>query len=74
MHYGGKEGSTRKLVWIEEQRIAGWGCSNCAWLFHPSNLPIGNSLDDLTAYAQRQLDNQFASHSCAEHPRRKAAS
>ena len=72
MHHEGQESSSRKLVWVEDQKIAGWG-SECAWVFHPSNLPISNTLDDLTAYAQRQLDNEFASHDCAEHPRDKRA-
>jgi hypothetical protein len=74
MEYGAKESSSRKLVWIEEQGIGGWGCSNCSWVFHPSNLPVGNSLNDLTTHAQRQLDKEFSSHNCAEYQRSKAAS
>ena len=73
MEYGAKESSSRKLVWVEDQKVAGWGCSNCAWVFQPSNLPFGNTLDEMTAHAQRQLDNEFASHNCAAYPRREAA-
>ena len=74
MHHKGQEDSSRKLVWVEGQKVAGWGCSNCAWVFHPSDFPSGKSLDELTAHAQRQLDNEFASHDCAEHSRSKWAS
>ena len=73
MEYGAKESSSRKLAWVEGQKVAGWGCSNCAWVFHPSDLPSGKSLDELTAHAQRQLDNDFDSHNCAEYPRSEAA-
>ena len=65
--------NSRKLVWIEAQNVAGWGCSNCTWVFHPANLPIPNSFRELTSHAQRQLDNEFASHTGAEHPRSEAA-
>ena len=73
MHHKGQEDSFRKLVWVEGQKVAGWGCSNCVWVFRPSNLPIGNTLDELAAHAQRQLDSEFSSHNCAEHTRREAA-
>jgi hypothetical protein len=65
--------NSRKLVWIEAQNVAGWGCSNCTWVFHSANLPIPNSFRELTSHAQRQLDNEFASHTGAEHPRSEAA-
>jgi hypothetical protein len=35
----------RKLVWIEQQRFRGWGCSECAWAVSPSGAP-GNFFDD----------------------------
>ena len=73
MEYGAKESSSRKLVWVEKQKVAGWGCSNCAWVFHPFDFPSGKSLDEWAAHAQHQLDDEFASHNCAEHPRREAA-
>ena len=25
----------RKLVWIENQKFQGFGCSQCNWVFHP---------------------------------------
>ena len=67
----GKEGMKRKLVWIEEQRFQGWGCSECAWVFNPSGAPTGKSLDEMKENYERQRDRDFASHHCAEHPRAK---
>jgi hypothetical protein len=25
----------RELVWIDQPRFRGWGCSQCAWIFNP---------------------------------------
>lgn len=61
----------RKLIWIQEPRIWGWGCSECAWVFSPSGTPTGNSLDEMKGNYERQRDNYFAAHVCAEHPRAK---
>jgi hypothetical protein len=58
----------RKLVWIEEQRFLGWGCSECAWVFNASGSPAGNSLDDMKRNYERRRDEEFATHACAEHP------
>jgi hypothetical protein len=73
MHHEGQETPPRKLVWVEGVQLAGWGCSNCAWLFHPPKLPSGNSLYEVAANAQRQLEYEFASHNCAAYPRSEAA-
>jgi hypothetical protein len=64
----GEEGSFRKLVRVETQSFRGWGCSECAWVFHPSDPPIGKSLDEMKRNFQIQLSQQFASHDCTEHP------
>jgi len=61
----------RKLVWVEEQRSLGWGCSECAWVFNPSGSPIGTSLDEMMQNYEHQRDKVFAAHVCAEHPRPK---
>jgi hypothetical protein len=61
----------RKLVWIEEQRFLGWGCSECAWVFNPSGAPIGNSLDEMKENYERRRGKEFAAHVCTEHPRAK---
>jgi rubredoxin len=61
----------RKLVWIEEQRFWGWGCSACAWVFNPSGSPAGNSLDEMKQNYEQQREKDFAAHVCAQHPRVK---
>jgi hypothetical protein len=61
----------RKLVWVEEQRFQGWGCSECAWVFNPSGAPTGKSLDEMKENYERRRDKDFAAHVCTEHPRAK---
>jgi hypothetical protein len=61
----------RKLVWREQPRFQGFGCSECAWAFNPSGPPEGNSLQEMKEYYQRRRDKEFAIHTCAEHPRAK---
>jgi hypothetical protein len=61
----------RKLVWIENPRFQGCGCSECAWVFKPSGPPAGNSLYEMKEMFERQRDKEFAIHVCAEHPRAK---
>lgn len=58
----------RKLVWIQEKRFLGWGCSECAWVFKPSGTPIGKSLDEMKQNYGERRDKDFAVHVCAEHP------
>ena len=53
---------SRKLVWIEQQRFRGFGCSECAWVFNPSSAPN----------FELQRDKEFALHVCADHPGTKA--
>jgi hypothetical protein len=62
----------RELVWIEEQRFLGWGCSECAWLFSPSGSPTGESLDEMLGNYELQRNKAFAAHVCAEHPKAKS--
>ena len=73
MLHEGEESSSRKLVHIEEQSFRGWGCSECAWLFHPYDPPVGKSLDEMKRNFQMQLSEEFASHACEGHPRAKIA-
>ena len=61
----------RYLVWIEDQRFQGWGCSECAWVFNPSGPPTGKWLDEMKQNYERQRDKDFAAHVCTEHPRAK---
>jgi hypothetical protein len=69
MHHEGQEIPPRKLVFIERPSFARLACSECAWVFFPSEPPVGNSLDEITRNLQGQLSQQFAAHVCAEHPR-----
>jgi hypothetical protein len=59
----------RRLVWIETQRFRGWGCSECSWVFNPSGAPVGHSLDEMIQNYEKQREQEFASHDCAEYPR-----
>ena len=58
----------RKLVWIEQQHFRGWGCSECGWVFNPSESPAGNSLDEMKENYEQQRHKDFEAHACAEHP------
>jgi hypothetical protein len=63
---------SRKLVWIEQPRFRGWGCSECAWVFNPSSTPTGKSFDEMMQNFELQRDGEFTSHVCADHPRAKS--
>jgi len=66
-----REAMRRELVWIEQQRFMGWGCSECAWVFNPSATPTGKSLDEMKQNYEERRDRDFAAHVCAQHPRAK---
>jgi hypothetical protein len=59
----------RKLVWIEEDRFRGWGCSECTWVFNPSGAPTGKSLDQSMRNFELRRDKEFTSHVCAGSPK-----
>jgi hypothetical protein len=61
---------SRELVWIEQERFHGFGCSECGWRFKPSNVATGASLDEMMRNFELQRDNEFASHNCADHSKR----
>jgi len=63
----------RTLIWIEEPRFQGWGCSECVWAFSPSGAPTGNSLEEMKEEYERLRDKEFAVHVCAGHARAKEA-
>ena len=49
----------RRLIWIDEKELSGWGCADCGWnLSNQSDLPVG-----------QELRMQFADHNCEEYPR-----
>jgi hypothetical protein len=66
---GTKVTTSRKLIWIENSRFEGCGCSECGWEFKPSGPLAGNSLDEMKAIFERQRDKEFAIHICDEHRR-----
>jgi len=59
----------RELVWMDQPRFRGWGCSECAWAFNPSGPPTGDNFNAMKRNFESQRDNEFASHLCVEHPR-----
>src|ERR1700730_9554300 len=61
---------SRKVVWVEGQK--GWGCSECAWVFHPSGPPTGESLDEMKRNFQARCEQEFTLHVCAGHRRAKS--
>jgi hypothetical protein len=63
----------RTMIWVENQRNMGWGCSECGWLFKPSGSPTGESLDEMTQVFILQRDKEFTAHACVEHPKPKQA-
>jgi hypothetical protein len=57
----------RELIWIEEDRFHGWGCSECTWLFNTSDLPTGKSFDEMVRNFELRRDKEFALHVCAKY-------
>jgi hypothetical protein len=64
----------RKLVWIEQERVQGFGCSKCAWVFKSSDAPAGKSFDEMMRNFELQRDTEFILHVCADHPKGKSTS
>ena len=62
---------SRKLVWIEQPRFRGFGCSECAWVFNASGAPSGQSFDEMMRNFELQRDQEFRLHVCPDHPRTK---
>ncbi len=65
---------SRKLIWIEQQRFRGFGCSECGWRFKSSDPLAGASFDELMRNFELQRDKEFTLHVCADHPRGGAKS
>jgi hypothetical protein len=60
----------RKMVWIEQPGFGGFGCSECGWRFEASNAPTGISFEEMRLNLGLRLNKEFASHVCADHPKR----
>jgi hypothetical protein len=59
----------RKLVWIESQSFLGFSCSECGWMFKPSGVLDGESLETMKQKYEAQRDKEFAAHVWKKHPR-----
>jgi hypothetical protein len=66
----GQNISSRQLVWIEGEGFAGWGCSECDWIFDLPDAPTGKSLDEVKRNLETRLSNEFASHTCTKQAKR----
>ncbi|OLB23095.1 MAG: hypothetical protein AUH15_04405 [Acidobacteriales bacterium 13_2_20CM_55_8] len=60
------------LVWIEERRFQGWGCSECGWRFTASDNLGGKSLVEMIRNFELQREKEFTSHVCADYPQTKS--
>jgi hypothetical protein len=63
----------RELLWVRKPGFQGWGCSECAWLFNPSDDLEGYTIHEMKENYERQRDQDFASHACSDFPRSKKA-
>jgi hypothetical protein len=63
----------RRLGWIDEIHCRAFGCSECAWVFNPSDSVTGNSFDEVMRNFELQRDREFSSHVCADHRRKTSA-
>jgi hypothetical protein len=59
---------SREMVWIQQQRFRGFGCSECGWRFNPGGGPSGESLDEMMRNFESLRDTEFKSHVCRDHP------
>jgi hypothetical protein len=59
-----------ELVWIDQPRFRGWGCSQCAWIFIPTGPPEGQTFNAMMRKYQERCGKEFAAHVCKEHPRK----
>lgn len=62
----------KKMIWVKSEHSELWSCSRCAWAFKPSGPPRGTSLDEMMQNFERQRDQEFASHVCADYREPKA--
>jgi hypothetical protein len=63
----------REMVWIDQPLIRGWGCSQCAWVYNPLDIPVGKTFDAMMRTFESNRDKEFASHICNQHPPIKKA-
>jgi hypothetical protein len=63
------ESKRRKMLWAERPNFQGWACNECAWIFNPKGALVGESIEEMKMNYERQRDEEFAAHLCAEYPR-----
>jgi hypothetical protein len=68
-----KQSLMRQMIWIKTAGMNAWGCSQCVWLFNPSDPPRGSNLEEMKENYERQRDKEYASHVCAKYPGAKRA-
>jgi hypothetical protein len=56
----------RELIWIEQERFRGFGCSQCGWRFKASSVALSASFDEMMRNFELQRDKEFKSHVCAD--------
>jgi hypothetical protein len=61
---------SRRMIWIEQERFRGFGCSECGWRFNPTGAPTGESFDEMLRNFEAQRDKEFESHVCADHSKK----
>jgi len=67
-----RRGMNRKLIWIEQKRFRGFGCSECAWVFNASGAPAGKTFDEMMQNFELRRDQEFTLHVCADYPKAKS--
>ena len=55
---------SRKLVWIEQQRFRGFGCSECDWRFKSPSALTGTSFDEIMRNFELQPARQRVYIAC----------
>jgi hypothetical protein len=60
----------REMTTIKREDFLSWGCSECGWLFEPKGPPVGENIEAMMDNFRSRRDREFASHVCAEHPRK----
>jgi hypothetical protein len=56
---------SRKLIWLEEEKFQGFGCSECHWVFKSTGALAGETFDQMKQIYEAERDKEFAAHTCA---------
>ena len=64
---------SRKLVWIEQQRFRGFGCSECGWRLKPTETLAGPSFNEMMRNFELQRDTPARTNIKAPPARRPPA-